>query len=206
MFGLGSATKTLIQKAGNKFANVSTPKPKVKVSQPKVYATNSYAKPAPRVASSPIQPKPKPSPKRQVSRARSTRENTSRDVAKQVASNIGRYLKPTRPFTEVMPYETYAKPQMEAFNLWRENVFRPEFERNIYNPYMQRQAINAAVSGSGLLGGAKEAFARSRNQLMQEQLYDPLERAKSAQEDMIRQGWQQQMREYYTNPGAFTNI
>lgn len=121
-----------------------------------------------------------------------------------IVQGVGQHLSPMEQFSKVLPYETYAAPQQEAFRLWNEETFRPEFERYTMNPWTNQYGANLASSGAGYMGGAQEKFQRARDQVMQQSYHDPLEQARRSYDDMMRQGYQQQMRDYYTNPAAFT--
>lgn len=118
---------------------------------------------------------------------------------------MGKYLAPTKAFTDTMTYDQYAAPQQEAFNWWSQNVYRPEFERNTLNPYRDQLRTNMAVNNSWMQGNALENRNREIDQVMQP-YYDTLDQANVTWQDMVRQGYNQLGQDYYGSPTTYTNI
>lgn len=118
---------------------------------------------------------------------------------------MGGMLTPQDAFGNKMSYETYASPQRAVFDQWTQNTFRPEFERFTLNPFKTQYSTNAAAGNMGMLGGAKKMYQTALTQTEQP-YYNDLENAKNSYEDMIMQGYQKQMQNYYNSPTAFNNL
>lgn len=123
----------------------------------------------------------------------------------QLIGQLGQYLAPQQQFTEALPYETYAAPQREVFNLWEQQAYRPEFEYFTLDPFKRQYANMLASSGMSQMGSAQDVYNMQRK-LTEQPYYNQLNQMQNAYEDMIRSGYNQQMQDYYNAPTAFNNI
>lgn len=121
-------------------------------------------------------------------------------------NKLSSYLAPEKAFTQdVMPYDNYASPQRAVLDQWVKMNYRPEFERNTLNPFKQDYAGRAGAGGAIYSGQAKNLYQNALNQTEQP-YYNNLESAKTSWENMIRQGYNTQLQNYYNSPIAFTNL
>lgn len=124
----------------------------------------------------------------------------------QLINQVGQYLKPQEAFSKTNPYDAFAAPQHEVFNLWEQNTFRPEQEANYLNPFRQARAGNLAAGSFGMMGSSGDRLKTQDTQAMQQYYQDPLDQARSSYEDMIRKMYEQKMSGSYNSANAFTNI
>jgi hypothetical protein len=122
-----------------------------------------------------------------------------------IVNSIGQYLAPQQAFTSTLPYETYAAPQQEAFNIWQKQTYRPEFEKYTLNPFRNESANTYALNDSNMMGNAPGLWDRQQR-AVETPYYNDLEAARKQWEDMIYRGYQQQLQNYYNSPTAFNNI
>ena len=123
----------------------------------------------------------------------------------QLIGQLGQYLAPQQQFSEALPYETYAAPSREAFNIWETDVYRPEFEYQTMDPFNKQYSNMAATSGLSQMGSAPDRYEYARR--MTEQPYqNQLMSAQNAYEDMLTGGYRQELQDFYQSPTAYTNI
>lgn len=122
-----------------------------------------------------------------------------------IIDQIGLNLKAAKPFSNQLSYEQYAAPQREAFNIWEQQMYRPEFEQYTLNPWEQRYGRQAAGANFAQLGGAPQMYEQQRRQIEQP-YYNQLEQARQSYENMTRGGYEQRMRNYYESPISFTRF
>lgn len=123
----------------------------------------------------------------------------------QKINEVANTLTPLKPFSEVMPYDTYAAPQRAVFDEWQKNSLRPEFERFTLNPYKANLANQIAASGSFRMGGAQQN-TQDQLRLAEQPFYNQVEQARNSYEDMIRQGYNERLQRYMESPTSFNNI
>jgi hypothetical protein len=125
-------------------------------------------------------------------------------IGKMIGS-FGSFLAPQQSFTDTMSYDQYAAPQRAAFDLWKNNTFRPEFNRMTLNPYRQQLGGQMAGNKSYMMGNALDKRNVGVEGVMKS-FYDQLEQAKGSYEQMIRGGYENSLRDYYNSPTAFNSI
>jgi hypothetical protein len=121
-----------------------------------------------------------------------------------IINQIGSYLKPQEAFDKQLSYEQYAQPQREAFNVWEQQMYQPEFQKYTMNPFQQKYAQQAAGGNYAQLGAGKNMYDQARQEV-QQPYYNQLEQSRQSYEDMMRQGYNQKLQQYYESPIAFTN-
>lgn len=123
----------------------------------------------------------------------------------QIIAKFGSLLKPIEDPTSKLTYDAYSLPQREAFNLWTRNDFRPQFEYETLNPWMRNWGNDSAVSNRWMMGNAKKVFNQNLSGI-ERGYQDRLAQAQSAYEDMLRQGYNQQIKTMGNSPTQMTNI
>lgn len=123
----------------------------------------------------------------------------------KLIDSFGKNLAPTKRFDQVMNYETYAAPQKQAFDYWRDQVYRPEFDRQTLNPFQNRAADMGAATNSWMMGNAPQQYNNDLTNVMQS-YYDTVANAQQQYDDMTLRGYQQQILDYYNSPTAMNNI
>ena len=127
-------------------------------------------------------------------------------AAGRLIGNAGQYLAPSQQFSQdVLPYERYAAPQQEVFNQWEQQFMRPEFERFTLDPFQRDYGNRAATTDFFRMGRAPDEYKRQLQQVEQP-YYNQLEQARGSYDNMMRKGYEQQIRDYYRSPTTFSNI
>lgn len=123
----------------------------------------------------------------------------------QLISQVGQYLQPAKPFTEVMPYETFVAPGREALTLWEQQTFRPEFEYQTLDPFLRQYGNIAGTTALSRMGSAPERYEYARR-MVEQPYFNQLERARQSYEDMLRSQYESRLGRYYESPTAFSTI
>ena len=131
--------------------------------------------------------------------------NYTKGSIANIIDSIGKNLAPNKAFNDTLTYDQYAAPQREAFNLWEQQMYRPEFEQQTLNPWRDQAGRQMAGSGSFRTGASAGRYDQARTQVEQP-YYDNLEQARGQYENMMRGGYNTQMERYYDSPIAFGNF
>ena len=122
----------------------------------------------------------------------------------QIVNQIGQYLTPSKGMLPI-DYNTYSAPQMAVFNQAESQWYRPEFEKQTLNPYKQTTANQMAAGGNANAGWGQQMAGLGVGQ--QEQGYsDMISSARNTWQNMIRDAYNQAVKDYGNSPTNMTNI
>lgn len=116
----------------------------------------------------------------------------------QLIGQLGNLLVPTPPPTQSLTYDTYAAPQREAFNIWKD-TFRKQYDYTTVNPFKANYANNAAAGGSWMYGKAPKVYQQQSSGI-ERNYQDQLANAQNTYEDMLRQGYNQRIQQLGNSP------
>lgn len=125
--------------------------------------------------------------------------------AGSMIGQVGQYLTPYTPLSDSLPYEQYAAPTRAAYDQYEKTMLRPYFDRFTANPWTRDYANNSAANSSFMMGSAAKRYRDDRTQMMAP-YQDQVRQGRDALEQMITQGWQQQLQKAGSSPTAMTNI
>lgn len=123
----------------------------------------------------------------------------------QLINEYGQYLKPATPFSQVLPYQTYAAPLNQAYNMWTSNVLRPQFEKFTLNPFRREMANTMATSGMSQMGSAPGYYQQLLRSV--ESPYTTLlDESRRRWEDTLRRQWEGMGQRYSNLPTTWSSI
>lgn len=122
-------------------------------------------------------------------------------TTQQLINQISQSIKPAQAFDQTLPYNTYAAPQEAVLNQIYSQQALPQFQQQTLNPFNEQYANNAAAYGTNLMGNGQQNYTKALYGV-QTPFNNQWDQAKTAYENMIRQGYNQQLTNFYNQPIA----
>lgn len=118
---------------------------------------------------------------------------------------FGDLLKPGKGFTEQLPYQSFVDPFKGYVGGMFEQHARPEWERDIYNPFTQALGGQALASGAWRFGGAPETMERKIRPVRQEFAQQRADLLEGILEPILQQEYARLAEQSAMGPLAFRN-
>lgn len=118
--------------------------------------------------------------------------------ADELINNASKYLQPAKPYEQVQSFDQYAAPQQEVYNQWLAQMARPEFEKYTLAPFEESYANAAAAGGNAMMGNAANNYDIA-SKGVRTPFENQLAQAQSSYENMLRQGYNKRIQDYYNN-------
>lgn len=127
------------------------------------------------------------------------KSNTGNPYLDNLINQYGNGLTGVTPFSQVLPYETFAKP-LQTYIKGVTDTYKPWYEYFTAEPFKQQMAGEVASGGASRTGYAQPVIQRELRQL-----YQPMQQAiddiiRQYEQSVITPLYNEQVRQYYQSP------